>query len=153
MFYVLMFLIAGVWAAFLLPPAIANRKRSPIARTEEFSRLAHGLGKARHVGTDTPEVAATMAAVAIGVDKDGVLARRRKILVGLGGAVLASLMAAWATGNVQVLIVHLVADAALIWYVVMLLQIKARQMATAGVVELVSLPAPATPQLRVISNS
>ena len=69
-----------------------------------------------------------------GLDRDTVLARRRRILIAIGGAVLVTLISAIAFGNVQLLLLNLLADAGLIWYVVMLLQIKARQAAAASVV-------------------
>jgi len=147
-------LIAGVWAAFLLPQAFANRRLSPMSSTEEFSKLTRQLGKARDLSTDSPEVMALQAAVANGVDRHRVLARRRRILIALASIVIGTLIAAIAFGNVQLLLLNLLADAGLIWYVVMLLQIKARQVEPTTVVDIRPLEmAGERPQFRVISGS
>lgn len=147
-------LIAGVWAAFLLPPALANRRLSPLSSTEEFSKLTRQLGRARDVSTDSPEVLALQSAAANGVDRGRVLTRRRRILVGLVSLVLVTLLAAIAFGSVQLLLLNLLADAGLIWYIVMLLQIKARQAETTNVVDIRPLDlAGDRPQFRVISGS
>ena len=152
MFYFLMLLIAGVWAAFLLPPAIENRRRSPLSSTEQFSKLTHHLGRARDGNTDTPEVAAAHEALAAGVERDDVLVRRQRILIGLGSLVAITLVAAIAARSVQMLALNLIADAGLVWYVMMLLQIKSRQATATSVVDIRPLPASETPQFRVISN-
>ena len=147
-------LIAGVWAAFLLPPALANRRSSPLSSTEEFSKLTRHLGKARSLQPDAPELATVVEAAEAGLDRDIVLARRRRILIAIGGAVLVTLIGAIAFGNVQLLLLNLLADAGLIWYVVMLLQIKARQAAAASVVDIrpLSEVSSGRPQFQVISN-
>lgn len=147
-------LIAGVWAAFLLPPALANRRLSPLSSTEEFSKLTRKLGKAREVPTDGLDSQALHRAAANGVDRGRVLARRRRILFALVGTVLITLVAAIATGNVQLLLLNLLADAGLIWYIVMLLQIKARQVDAASVVDIRPLELVGDkPQFKVISGS
>ena len=145
-------LIAGVWAAFLLPMAMANRKSSPLSSTEEFSKLTEQLGKARTVSTDAPEVAAVYEAYAAGIGRERVLTRRRRMLVALIGAVIVTLIGAIAFGNVQLLLLNLLADAGLIWYVVMLLQIKARQAEAATVVDIRPLETQGRSQFQVISN-
>ncbi len=129
-------LIAGVWAAFLLPPALTNRRSSPLSSTEEFSKLTRQLGKARSVSTDAPEVAALKDAAEAGIDREGVLARRRQILVALVTTALGTLIGAIVFGNVQLLLLSLLADAGLVWYIVMLLQIKTRQAAAIAVVDI-----------------
>lgn len=144
-------LIAGVWAAFLLPPALAKRRLSPASSTEEFSKLTRQLGKARHV--ETPDVIGPHGGRQARLERDRVIARRRQILVGLGAVAVATLVGAIAVGNVQLLLVHLLADAALAWYVVMLLQIKARQTAEISVLDIRPLsPSADHPQVKVVSN-
>ena len=146
-------LIAGVWAAFLLPPALANRRLSPISSTEEFSKLTRQLGKVRDAQTDAPEIAVIRDAADAGVDRDRVLARRRQILVALAVIVVTTLVGAIAAGNVQLLLLHLLADAAIVWYIVMLLQIKARQTAALTVVDIRPFPTSENrPQFQVLSN-
>ncbi len=147
-------LIAGVWAAFLLPPALANRRLSPLSSTEEFSKLTRQLGKARALPADAVDAQALSQAAANGIDRQRVLARRRRILFALVGTVLITLVAAIATGNVQLLLVNLLVDAGLIWYIVMLLQIKARQTEASSVVDIRPLELVGDqPQFRVISGS
>jgi len=144
--------IAGVWAAFLLPPMLAARRSSPLSSTEKFSKLTRGLGNARSVSTDAPEVAAVYAAAAAGLDRERVLARRRRVLILLVATVVGTLVAAIAYGSVQLLMLNLLADAGLVWYVVMLLQIKARQVAATAVVDIRPLETTGRPQFQVISN-
>ena len=53
-----------------------------------------------------------------------VLARRRFALIGLGAAVLVTLLLALFTGSVAILILNLIIDLILAGYIAMLLQIK-----------------------------
>jgi uncharacterized protein YacL len=53
-----------------------------------------------------------------------VLARRRYALIGLGAAVLVTLLLALFTGSVAILILNLIVDVILAGYIAMLLQIK-----------------------------
>lgn len=59
--------------------------------------------------------------------RDGVLARRRMALIGLGAAVPVTLILAIITGSVPVLIVNILIGIALAAYVAMLLSIKQSQ--------------------------
>ena len=149
---ILFLVIAGVWAAFLLPPMLQSRRSSPLSSTEEFSKLTRGLGNARSVSTDAPEVAAVYTAAAAGLDRERVLGRRRRILILLVATVVGTLVGAIANGSVQLLMLNLLADAGLVWYVVMLLQIKARQLAATTVLDIRPLETTGRPQFRVISN-
>jgi hypothetical protein len=59
--------------------------------------------------------------------RDGVLARRRMALLGLGAAVPVTLILAIITGSVPLLIVNILVGVALAAYVAMLLSIKQSQ--------------------------
>lgn len=148
----LLVLIAGVWAAFLLPPALQSRRSSPLNSTEEFSELTRQLGRARSAQTNLTELAVVHEAAAAGIDRDRVLARRRLILMGLIGTVVVTLIAAIAGGNLQLLLVHIMFDAGLVWYIAMLLQIKARQQAAESILDIRPLVSEGRPQFQVISN-
>jgi len=115
--------IAGVWAAFLLPPLFFVRRETPLNTTQEFTKLTSRLASVR----DTSEPLPTPTSV----DRRHVLSRRRQILVGLFVVVVVSLGLAIARGSLPLLLVNLVADGVLAWYIMMLLQIKQRQSAPA----------------------
>lgn len=137
-------LIAGVWGAFLLPPVFMSRKNTPISTTQEFTRLT-----ARLANVHGPEAQSAW------IQRQRVLARRRRILIGLASAAVLSLVAAVSTGILPLLVVHIVLDAVLIWYVAMLLQIKQRQAAMADVIDIrtASTPAAEADEARILASN
>lgn len=114
--------IAGVWAAFLLPPLFLVRRDTPLNTTQEFTKLTSRLASVQ--GQPGPARGSAMA-------RSEVLSRRRQILIGMFATVAITLVAAIALGSFPLLLIHLLADGALAWYVMMLLQIKERQAAAA----------------------
>ncbi len=118
-------LIAGVWGAFLLPPVFRSRRDTPISTTQEFTRLTARLAAVHGPAAQTALM-----------HRRQVLARRRRMLIALAVTVAVSLLAAVALGSLPLLLVHVIADAALIWYVAMLLQIKQRQQTISNVVDI-----------------
>jgi len=115
--------IAGVWAAFLLPPLFFVRRETPLNTTQEFTKLTSRLASVQE--SNGP------ARLPASIDRTQVLTRRRQILIAMFVTVVATLAAAIVRGSFPLLLVHLAADAALAWYVMMLLQIKERQAAAA----------------------
>jgi hypothetical protein len=83
-----------------------------------------------------------------------VMARRRRMLVVLASTAALTLVAAVARGSIPLLVVHVVADAALIAYVAMLLQIKQRQQAAAKVIDIrPAAPAAEQSEVQILASS
>jgi len=121
-------LIAGVWGAFLLPPVFRSRRDTPISTTQEFTRLTSRLASVHGPAAQTALM-----------QRRQVLARRRRMLIVMAATVAISLVAAVWMGSLPLLVVHVIADAVLIWYVAMLIQIKQRQQALSNVVDITPL--------------
>jgi uncharacterized membrane protein YoaK (UPF0700 family) len=125
---ILLLLVAGVWAFFLLPAFFTGRRDAPVSTTQEFSRLTARLQSVQRPAPRRPDLT-----------RARVLARRRRILLSLTvGAVATIGLALW-LGSLPLLGVHLVVDAVLAWYVVMLVQIRQRRREQSKVVDLRAL--------------
>ncbi|HHC07151.1 MAG TPA: hypothetical protein ENK55_00325 [Actinobacteria bacterium] len=108
-------LIAGIWAAFLLPSFLEDRREAPVASTRAFARSRALLA---NVSTGSGALVAS-----------SVQLRRRRILVGLVVAAGLSLLAATVTGSVLLLWVTIGVDVALAAYVTLLLMLKQQRLA------------------------
>ena len=109
--------IAGAWAAYLLPSIFVSRRNAPLQSTQEFNRITARLASVHGHAVEN----ATLA-------RRRVLSRRRRLLAGLGLAALTTLVLAIWQGSSSLLIAHIVIDALGAWYVAMLLQIKQRRV-------------------------
>lgn len=124
-------LIAGIWAAFLLPQVFDTRKHAPITTTRNYAR-------------DT----ALLAAVSASASSPSLLARRRvigqrrRMLLALGGVALVTLMTAIWTGSVLWLSASLVIDVLLAGYITALLVMKQQWQSQIGKVVPLGQPAP-----------
>ncbi len=127
---VIFILLAGVWAMLLIPSFFDSRKQAPINTTQDFARNTARLNAVRVLANEPAAV-----------QRRRVLARRRRTLIALVAAAMASLGLAIVTGSIVFLGVNLVVDMALASYVAMLLQIKEH----AGVRPPVPLPVEASP--------
>lgn len=138
--------IAGVWAAYLLPSVFASRRNAPLHSTQEFNQLTARLASVHGHPVETADLA-----------RRRVLARRRRILVGLGLTAVATLTIAIWQGSSSLLIAHIAIDAIGAWYIAMLLQIKQRRVAPEVVdlrpVEDVDEESTAERHLRVVSSN
>lgn len=112
---VLLIVVAGVWAMFLIPSFLSSRREAPIVSTQEFARGAERLNVVRAMAT-SPELARRRA----------ILVRRRNTIVGLAVLAVVTLAAAIVTGSVVLLAVNLAVDVALAVYVALLAQVKQR---------------------------
>lgn len=121
---VLFILLAGVWAALLIPNFVTSRREAPIHSTENFARSTARLAAVRAISAETS------------ANRNRIKARRRRILIGLGLAAVVTLTAAIITASWTILIINLIVDALLSAYVAMLLQVKeysqSRQLELAG---------------------
>ena len=135
-------LIAGVWGAFLLPPVFRSRRDTPISTTQEFTRLTSRLASVHGPAAQTALM-----------HRRQVLARRRRMLLVLAATVVISLIAAVWLGSLPLLVVHIVADAVLIWYVAMLLQIKQRQQVVSNVVDITPVSSEEQSEVHILASS
>ncbi len=95
-------LLAGVWAAFLLPSFFEHRRQTPRAATRDFARSKELLAS---VSTATPDGGAYARRHA--------QARRRRFLIGMFVAAVTTLVIAVITGSVYWLAASLVIDVAI----------------------------------------
>lgn len=152
---VLFILIAGLWAAFLLPSFFDQRNQTPRSTTRDFARTKQLLAT---VSASQPDTEQYM--------RRHVQRRRTRVLVGLVITALATLVVATWTGDVPWLWATIAIDVAIAGYVTMLLAIKRQgTVPRASVVPIAAqppvpvAPAPAeparaeeTPTVRVIAG-
>lgn len=120
-------LLAGLWAAFLLPSFFDHRRKTPQATTRNFARSKEKL--------------ATVAAAHPGDDayvRRHIQARRQRVFIALAfGAVLTLAVAVW-QNSVVWLGVTIAFDLAIAGYVMMLVYVKEQRSAAKAPV--VSIP-------------
>lgn len=109
--------IAGAWAAYLLPSVFVSRRNAPLHSTQEFNQLTARLASVHGHAVENADIA-----------RQRVLSRRRRILAGLALTAATTLGVAIWQGSSILLIAHIVIDAIGAWYVAMLLQIKQRRV-------------------------
>jgi len=154
MFYVVAILIAGLWAAFLLPSFFDHRSRAPRTTTRDFARTKRLLQQVSSADPDGEDYVRHHAQV-----------RRRRILVGLGASALVTLGIATWMGSVAWLWLTIAIDVTIAAYVTQLLLMKQqRSLPRATVVQIGAVQQPAvsaadsnpgyeeTPTVRVIAG-
>jgi hypothetical protein len=135
MFYVVAILIAGLWAAFLLPSFFDHRSRAPKTTTRDFARTRRVLERVSTANPDGEDYVRHHTQV-----------RRRRVLVGLGIAALLTLGIATFMGSTAWLWLSIVIDVAFATYVGGLLYMKQQSaVPRAAVVPIESAQAPAAP--------
>ncbi len=116
---IVIFVLAGVWAAFLLPSVFTGRKDRPTESAREFTQLSARLSA---VGTAT--------SIEPMLTRRRVLARRRRALLLLSLLAVGTLaIAIWRSSTV-LLIAHIAIDGVIAWYLAMLVQIRQRRDAS-----------------------
>ncbi len=152
---VLFILIAGLWAAFLLPSFFDHRNQTPRSTTKDFARTKQLLAS---VSASQPDTDAYV--------RRHVQRRRTRVLIALGVTAALTLVVATWTGSVPWLYATIAVDVVIAAYVTMLLTVKRQQaMPRATVVPMpqpayagqaAAQPAPATfeesPTVRVIAG-
>ncbi len=116
----LFLLIAAVWAVFLLPPLWAGWYYSPLSSTRRFSGLIAPMEDAPLPSHNTYRSSGGRRAQ----ERARKLARRRQVLFVLAAAAFGTLVLVLASRNIWMLVLHVSAGAALVWYTVMLRRIK-----------------------------
>lgn len=153
--YVAALLIAGLWAAFLLPSFFDHRSRAPKTTTRDFARTRQLLQQVASANPDGEAYVRHHAQI-----------RRQRILVALGITAVLTLAVATYMGSVAWLGLTIAVDVAIASYVAGLLFMKQqRSVPRASVVAIESVqaqPVPAvseappgleeTPTVRVIAG-
>ncbi len=121
MAWAVVLVVIAAWGAFLLPEVIGSRKSAPLTTTQEFNRWT-----TRIANVQRPNGPAQIA-------RNRVLARRRRTLVALFSAAVASLLVAVWLSAPAMLITHIVIDGGVAWYLAMLVQLRHRREALAQV--------------------
>lgn len=137
--------LVGLWGAFLLPEVIGSRRKAPLTTTQEFTRWS-----TRIASVQQPQLSANSA-------RRKVLARRRRALFLLFAAAIVSLAAAIWRGAPELLIVHIVIDGAVAWYLAMLVQLRHRRTALQAVTPVRPVtddvrPIQSEPEIRVLAS-
>lgn len=135
MFYVVAILIAGLWAAFLLPSFFDHRSRAPRTTTRDFARTKRLLQQVSSADPDGEDYVRHHAQV-----------RRRRILVGLGATAIVTLGIATWMGSVAWLWLTIAIDVTIAAYITQLLLMKQqRALPQAAVVPIGTVQQPAVP--------
>lgn len=135
MFYVVAILIAGLWAAFLLPSFFDHRSRAPRTTTRDFARTKRLLQQVSSADPDGENYVRHHAQV-----------RRRRILVGLGVTAIVTLGIATWMGSVAWLWLTIAIDVTIAVYITQLLLMKQqRALPQATVVPIGTVQQPAAP--------
>ena len=131
---VLFILIAGLWAAFLLPSFFDHRSQTPRSTTKDFARTKQLLAS---VSASQPDSEAYV--------RRHTQKRRTRVLVGLGVTALVTLVVATWTGSIAWLWATIAVDVVIAGYVTLLLTLKRqRAMPKATVTSIAPAQRPAT---------
>ncbi len=131
---VLFILIAGLWAAFLLPAFFDHRNNAPKSTTRDFARTRRKLAQASTAQPDSDTYVRRHAQ-----------RKRQQILMGLAATFVVTLGYATWTGTVLWLYINIAVAVAIAGYITLLLAIKAqRSMPRAQVVQIPTAPHAAT---------
>jgi Flp pilus assembly protein TadB len=131
--------IAAVWGLFLLPSLIEARREAPLTSTQRYDEVSARLSMTQA----RPGTARSGAAAA----------RRRRTLIVSAVVALGTLAAAILTGNLWVLVAHLVVDAFIAWYVAMLVQMRRYEQQVALAQHIREAPVEHhAPEVRVIAG-
>jgi Flp pilus assembly protein TadB len=127
---VLFILIAGLWAAFLLPAFFDHRSNAPKSTTRDFARTREKLAE---VSTAQPDSDAYV--------RRHVQRKQQQVLMALGATFVVTLAYATWSGTVMWLYINIAVAVVIAGYITMLLTLKARRsMPRAQVVNISTAP-------------
>ncbi len=142
---VLFILIAGLWAAFLLPAFFDHRSNAPRSTTRDFERTREKLAQVSTAQPDSPAYV-----------RRHTQRKQQQVLFGLAVTFVVTLAYATWSGAAVWLYINIAVAVAIAAYITMLLTIKAqRAMPRAQVVQISAVPqavvaspeaVPSTPQ-------
>ncbi|MEN8041651.1 MAG: hypothetical protein ABFR95_09130 [Actinomycetota bacterium] len=139
MLYVVPILIAGLWAAFLLPSFFDHRSRAPKTTTRDFARTKRVLEQVSTAQVDSQEYVRYHAQL-----------KRQRVLIGLGATALFTLVVATLTGSMAWLWLTIALDVAFAGYVGLLLYAKQQRLVPRAAVVPIEDAQPAQPALAVV---
>jgi Flp pilus assembly protein TadB len=113
MYYVVAILIAGLWAAFLLPSFFDHRSRAPKTTTRDFARTKKLLQQVASAQPDGEAYVRRHAQL-----------KRQRVLIGLAATAFLTLVVATWTGSIAWLWLTVAVDVAFAGYVTLLLHTK-----------------------------
>ena len=116
---VVLVVLGGLWAALLLPSFLDSRHDAPLTSTKTFDRRLAKLAALRSESIDPLELR-----------RQGVLARRRRVMIGLIGAALVTLVAAIFSGSIPLLLLSLAFDGMFVAYLLAINSLQHRQPAS-----------------------
>lgn len=142
--YVALILIAGLWAAFLLPSFFDHRNRAPKTTTRDFARTKRVLEQVSSAQPGGEDYVRRHAQL-----------KRQRILVALALSALLTLVVATWTGALAWLWLTIAVDVALAGYITLLLYMKQQSLVPrATVVPIESLqPAAVAEEVPVHTDS
>lgn len=109
--------IAAVWSVYLIPAVFGERRDGAMSSTEEFDKWTHSMAHVqKHTASDLAQSR-----------RDLIRSRRRRVLAGLVGLVVLSLVMAWQTGAIAWLLSALFFSSLVGLYLVMLAQMRQRR--------------------------
>lgn len=142
-FLIAALVLATIWGIYLFPSISGGRKEAPLNSTEDFDRWTHLMADVQRRTMTPSRVTA----------RDVVRSRRRRAIVVLAFFAVATLVAAYATKSISWLLVHLTVDAAIAWYIGMLMQVRQQREARAAITHVANRPTDAdAPQVRIVAG-
>ena len=111
-------MLGGLWAALLLPSFLDSRHDAPLSSTKTFDRRLAKLASLRSESIDPIEL-----------KRQRLFARRRRVMIGLIGAALVTLIAAIFSGSIPLLLLSLAFDGMFVAYLAAINSIQHRQAA------------------------
>lgn len=135
--------ITTIWGIYLFPSLFRGRRTAPLSSTEEFDRWTHVMADVQRRSYSARRSTARVA----------VRIRRRRALVALVGLAVATVVMALLTKSVMWLVVHLLFDAGLAWYVGMLLQLRHHHDEQVAAEHMADRPSDADqPQVKIVAH-
>lgn len=102
---VVLVVLGGLWAALLLPSFLDSRHDAPLTSTKSFDRRLAKLASMRSDSADPTQL-----------KRQRLVARRRRVMVGLIGAAAVTLVAAIFVGSIPLLLLSLAFDGMFVAY-------------------------------------
>lgn len=134
--------VAAIWGIYLFP-SLTGSRNAPMSSTEEFDRWTHVVADVQRRSYMAERASA----------RDTIRARRRRAMVVMAILAVATLAISYATSSVGWLLVHLTIDAAIAWYIGMLMQVRQQRAMRVAQTHEVTRPHDADePPVRIVAG-
>lgn len=142
-FLIAALVLATIWGIYLFPSISGGRREAPLNSTEDFDRWTHLMADVQRRSMNPSRVTA----------RDIVRARRRRALGALAVLAIGTLVASYTLKSISWLLVHLTVDAAIAWYIGMLMQVRSQREARAAKTHVATRPTDADePPVRIVAG-